>query len=323
MIARVALDLALRREFDYEIPPEMSDRAVVGRRVKVPFGRREVLGSIVAVLEHSERATLRPLSAVLGAEAQFTPEILELARWMAGYYCCPLESVLKSVLPDAVRKENPGWRERLKVRILPHPSTLPALTKRQQDLWNILEEWRELALQELLRLAGTTAGTVRRLEDKGLVTITSEVAERDPYAADQILPTDPLVLNPDQARALAEIVATLGPPVSPTVFLLHGVTGSGQDGSLPSGHRPCAGTGQGAIVLVPEISLTPQTVERFKARFSSGPARTLVAVLHSHLSAGERHDEWHKIRQGRARIVIGRALGHLRAGGIPRAHHRG
>src|SRR5206468_13110031 len=88
-------------------------------------------------------------------------------------------------------------------------------------------------------------------------------------------------------------------------FLLHGVTGSGKTEVYLQAIAHALRQGKGTIVLVPEISLTPQTVERFKARFCSGPLRTLVAVLHSHLSAGERHDEWHKIRQGRARIVVG------------------
>ncbi len=95
----------------------------------------------------------------------------------------------------------------------------------------------------------------------------------------------------------------LHPPSS--TFLLHGVTGSGKTEIYLQALAHALEQGKGAIVLVPEISLTPQTVERFKARFSSGKLQTLVAVLHSHLSAGERHDEWHKIRQGRARIVIG------------------
>ena len=98
------------------------------------------------------------------------------------------------------------------------------------------------------------------------------------------------------------------PPQTPGArarFLLHGVTGSGKTEVYLQAIAHALEQGKGAIVLVPEISLTPQTVERFKARFSSGPLQTLVAVLHSHLSAGERHDEWHKIRQGRARIVIG------------------
>ena len=110
--------------------------------------------------------------------------------------------------------------------------------------------------------------------------------------------------------APAQPSSSLHPPSSAlapssSTFLLHGVTGSGKTEVYLQAIAHALEHGKGAIVLVPEISLTPQTVERFKARFSSGPLQTLVAVLHSHLSAGERHDEWHKIRQGRARIAIG------------------
>lgn len=305
VIVRVALDLALGKEFDYLVPPELEAEVEVGRRVKVPFGRREVLGNIVEIPEVSPHSALRPLVKLLGRQAQLTPEVLELARWMAAYYCCPVETALKSVLPDSVRREQDGWRQRLTVRLLPVRGEFPELTPRQKDLWNILEEWRELPLQELVRLAGTTAETVRRLEDKGLLTITSEIAERDPYAADQILPTNPLPLNDDQARALKAIVDAAKPSDSPPVFLLHGVTGSGKTEVYLQAIARSLEAGKGAIVLVPEIALTPQTVERFKARFNHGSLRTLVAVFHSHLSTGERHDEWQKIRQGRARIVIG------------------
>jgi primosomal protein N' (replication factor Y) len=338
MIARVALDLALRKEFDYAIPAELADRVELGARVKVPFGRREILGSVVAVLENSPQTNLRDLVAVVGRQAQLTPMVLELARWMAGYYCCPLETALKSVLPESVRQEQDGWRERLTVRMLPVHGEFPELTQRQREVWNILEEWRELPLQELLKLAETTAETVRRLEDKGLLVIRNEISERDPYAEDVILPTESLTLNEEQQVALKAIVEALdglqlgrtvaanaattvaekssgeagalsgapkGAATGAPVFLLHGVTGSGKTEVYLQALAHALAQGRGAIVLVPEISLTPQTVERFKARFNHGPSRTLVAVLHSHLSAGERHDEWQKIRQGRARIVIG------------------
>jgi primosomal protein N' (replication factor Y) len=217
-----------------------------------------------------------------------------------------VEIALKSVLPESVRQEEEGWRERLHVRALAVSGPMPKLTKRQEEVWLVIEEWRELPLTELLRLTGSTSETVRRLEDKGLVSIAPEISERDPYAREQILPTEPLTLNPEQAKALAAIVERMDKPVAGgSAFLLHGVTGSGKTEIYLQAIAHALERGQGAIVLVPEISLTPQTVERFKARFSSGPRQTLVAVLHSHLSSGERHDEWHKIRQGRARIVIG------------------
>ena len=344
MIARVSLEIALRKEFDFLIPPELAGQVDVGARVKVPFGPRQVMGCVTALVPTSPHTKLRPILKVIGGQALVTPQVLQLARWMADYYCCPIEIALKSVLPDAVRREEAGWRERLFVRAIPALRDFPELTKRQHQVWNIIEEWRELPLQELLALAETTAETVRRLEDKGLVHIGPKISERDPYEHDHILPTQPLPLNAAQARALDRIKAALdrrrraadsssakAPPTQsgdPDValprsdpgdkmsaaplrqdvgvtFLLHGVTGSGKTEVYLQAIAHTLQQGKGAIVLVPEISLTPQTVERFKARFCSGPLHTIVAVLHSHLSAGERHDEWHKIRQGRARIVIG------------------
>jgi primosomal protein N' (replication factor Y) len=328
MIARVTLELALRKEFDYFIPPELADQVDVGSRVQVPFGPRKVLGCVTAIAEESAHAKLKPILKVIGAQTLVTPKVLKLARWIGEYYCCALETALKSVLPEAVRKEQAGWRERLFVRALPFAGEMPKLAKRQREIWNILEERREIPMQELVELAETTAATIRRLEDKGLIAISTQISERDPYAHEQILPTQPIVLNPAQANALDKIKTAMNAECdacgvmrekasepgndlsrithhASRTFLLHGVTGSGKTEIYLQAIAHALEQGKGAIVLVPEISLTPQTVERFKARFSFGPLQTLVAVLHSHLSAGERHDEWHKIRQGRARIVIG------------------
>jgi primosomal protein N' (replication factor Y) len=328
MIAHVSLEIALRREFDYAIPPELAGKVDVGSRVQVPFGPRKVLGVVTAVAEESALANLKPIIKIIGAQTLVTPKVLKLARWIGEYYCCAPEIALKSVLPEAVRKEDAAWRERLFVRALPVSGEFPKLPKRQQDVWNIIEERREILLSELVELAETTAATVRKLEDKGVVAITSEVSERDPYAKEHILPSQPLALNPAQSAALEKIKTAMDQSnvecgvqsvelrkssdaghsafrAPNSAFLLHGVTGSGKTEVYLQAIAHALEQGKGAIVLVPEISLTPQTVERFKARFSSGKLQTLVAVLHSHLSAGERHDEWHKIRQGRARIVIG------------------
>jgi primosomal protein N' (replication factor Y) len=318
MIARVTLELALRKEFDYLVPAGLEQDVEVGTRVQVPFGARKVLGCVTAVAEESAHARLKPILKVIGARGLITPKILALTRWISEYYCCAPETALKSVLPEAVRREETGWRERLHVRALPLVGDLPELGKRQKEIWNIVEERREIPLTELLELAGTTAQTLRRLENRGLIAIAPKISERDPYAGEHILPTLPLPLNGAQAKALTAILAAMErtpkpaellPPGKSTggnaVFLLHGVTGSGKTEVYLQAIARALERGQGAIVLVPEISLTPQTVERFKARFSSGALQTLVAVLHSHLSTGERHDEWQKVRQGRARIVIG------------------
>jgi primosomal protein N' (replication factor Y) len=313
MIARVTLEIALRKEFDYRVPAELESLVEVGTRVKVPFGSRQVLGCVTALPEASPHPNLRLIQAVVSRPSVVTPRILELARWIGEYYCCPLEIALKSVLPEAVRKEKEAWRFQRRVRLLPQAGPLPTLTRRQAQILDRIQQHQELPLPQLLREAGTTVATLKRLENLGLITLTQAVAERDPYAHEHILPTQPLTLNAEQAAALSCITCAMdqireasgSSRRGSAPFLLHGVTGSGKTEVYLQAIAHALAHGQGAIVLVPEISLTPQTVERFKSRFCSGSLRTLVAVLHSHLSTGERHDEWHKIRQGRARIVIG------------------
>jgi len=307
MIARVSLEIALRKEFDYLIPEALADRVEIGSRVKAPFGRRTVMGCVTALIDKSPHDKLRALMDVVGAQSMVTPKVMKLARWIGDYYCCAPETALKSVLPQAVRKEKEGWKESLFVSLVPNPPTEPAkLTKRQQEVLQIVRDKESLPLRDLVKEAGTTADTVRRLENKGLVSIQSKIAERDPYAHENILPTKPLELNEEQANALKQIIEAMDAGSTQAArFLIHGVTGSGKTEVYLQAIEHALNQGKGAIVLVPEISLTPQTVERFKARFCSGSLKTLVAVLHSHLSEGERHDEWHKIRQGRARIVIG------------------
>src|SRR6267142_92694 len=156
MIARVTLEMALRKEFDYLIPPGLVQQVDVGSRVQVPFGPRKVMGCVTALAEESAHAKLKPILKVIGAQTLVTAKVLKLARWIGEYYCCAPETALKSVLPEAVRNEDASWRERLLVRVLPLVGEFPKLPKRQQDVWNIIEERREVLLSELVTLAETT-----------------------------------------------------------------------------------------------------------------------------------------------------------------------
>ena len=128
-----AIDVAVRKEFDYVIPAGLTEQIEIGSRVQVPFGARKVLGCVTALAEESDRANLKPILKVLGAQSLVTPGVLKLARWMGEYYCCAPEVALKSVLPEAVRQEEAGWRERLYVRALPFAGDLPKLSKRQKE----------------------------------------------------------------------------------------------------------------------------------------------------------------------------------------------
>jgi primosomal protein N' (replication factor Y) len=308
MIVRVTLELALRREFDYFVTDSLAAEITVGSRVRVPFGTREGVGCVTAILEKSPHPGLKQVLGTIGKKGLLTPPILRLSRWISDYYCCAPETALAAMLPDAVRGTNAAWKERLHIYSASPPSPPPKMSSRQRQILDLLEARGSMSLVAFAELAETTADTLRRMEDKGLVRIAPATVERDPYADEAIVATQSLMLSTEQAVALETITQTLNTPSpAPEVssFLLHGATGSGKTEVYLQSIAHALTLGKGAIVLVPEISLTPQTVERFKARFSSGPLRTTVAVLHSHLSTGERHDEWHKIRDGRAKIVIG------------------
>jgi primosomal protein N' (replication factor Y) len=151
--------------------------------------------------------------------------------------------------------------------------------------------------------AGVAETVFRALERNGWISIAAEEVARDPHAGETFLPTTDLALNPEQTAAFAAVCQAVDDPSASQPILLSGVTGSGKTEIYLQSIRHALEQGRSALVLVPQISLTPQTVERFKARFA--PIQRAVAVMHSHLSAGERFDEWNKIRQGGAKIVIG------------------
>ena len=309
VIARVSVDLAIGKEFDYLIPDSLCSSVELGCRVRVPFGSRQLLGYVTGISKESsyDIKQLKPIGEIVHRVPLLTPEILELSKWLSQYYCCPLESALKSVLPVAVRKEKARWKKQLVVRfagIKNYPETETNLTKRQKEILKVIEEWRVLPLRDLIKITGSTKSVVNKLVEYEIVKLSEEILERDPSAGEEILPSKPLPLNDQQFVALDEISKAVREEIS-KVFLLYGVTGSGKTEVYLQAIQTTLARGRGAIVLVPEISLTPQTVERFRARFSTGKTATTVAVLHSHLSEGERHDEWHKIHSGKARIVIG------------------
>src|ERR1700691_1158319 len=133
MIACVSLEIALRKEFDYLIPAELVRQVEVGTRVQVPFGARKILGTVTALAEESAHTKLKPILKVIGAQTLVTPKVLKLARWIGEYYCCAPETALKSVLPEAIRKEKDGWKKQLFARALPRRREFPKLPERQQD----------------------------------------------------------------------------------------------------------------------------------------------------------------------------------------------
>jgi len=306
---RVLIDRAIHRELDYLVPETLSERIDVGSRVRVPFRERSALATVVTILDHSEAEGLRSIEAVIGEAPILSEGLLELARWISTYYCCPIEAVMRSLLPQVIRHAKVGWKKQLFVRPARKVDNgeVEKLRRRAPRQAELLEAISRLEAPvraaDLLRQTSLDNQTLRALVKRGLAELREEAVVRDPHADEQFVATSNLVLNPEQLLALKEITHALEFPESARPILLHGVTGSGKTEIYLQAIRAALERGRSAIVLVPEISLTPQTVERFKGRFAE--AQDAVAVLHSHLSEGERHDEWHKIHSGRARIVIG------------------
>jgi primosomal protein N' (replication factor Y) len=306
---RVIIDRAIRRELDYAVPDGLIDRVGVGSRVRVPFRDRSALATVVAVPERSEVKGIRPIEAVVGETPILSEHLLELARWIGTYYCCPIETVMRSLLPQVIRRAEVGWKKQLFVQP-PREINNEEIEKlrrrapRQAELLDAISRLKSpMPAAQLLRQTSLDNQTLRALVKRGLAELREEAVVRDPHGDEQFIATSNLILNQEQASALKEINQALDSPENARPILLHGVTGSGKTEIYLQAIRAALERGRSAIVLVPEISLTPQTVERFKGRFAD--IQDAVAVLHSHLSEGERHDEWHKIHSGRARIVIG------------------
>jgi primosomal protein N' (replication factor Y) len=277
--------------------------------VRVPFREKSALATVVATLDKSDAAGIRPIEAIVGDAPILSEPLLELARWMSSYYCCPLETVMRSLLPQVIRKAEVGWKKQSFVqpgRKIDN-GELEQLRKRAPRQAELLEAVVQLKgptpAAQFLRKVSLDNQTLRALVKRGLAELSEEAVERDPHADEQFVATANLELNAEQVVALKKITEALASPATARPILLHGVTGSGKTEIYLQAISMTLELGRSAIVLVPEISLTPQTVERFKGRFAEG--HDVVAVLHSHLSEGERHDEWHKIHSGRARIAIG------------------
>lgn len=307
--ARIIIDRAIHRELDYAIPPPLAGRVSVGSRVRVPFRDRRALGTVVAVLPETRAEGIRDIEAVVGDGPALSEPLLELARWIAVYYCCPLETVMRSLLPQVIRRGEASWKMQQFVHAtsLVSPEIIEKIKRRAPRQAELLEELRmsdsPLPASELLHRLSLSASTLQALIKRRLIEVRETAIARDPHGHEHFLPSSPLLLNEEQRAALATISASLLKPETAKPILLHGITGSGKTEIYLQAIQETLSRGRTAIVLVPEISLTPQTVERFKSRFAESPEA--VAVLHSHLSEGERHDEWHKVHCGRAGIVIG------------------
>jgi primosomal protein N' (replication factor Y) (superfamily II helicase) len=301
---------ALDRTLDYAVPPAIDAAAVPGALAACPLGPRTILGVIVGRDAATHEGRLVPLRGLVDAPA-VPPGLLDLAAWMGRYYLAPAWACLRLVLPfgaeGALRKSaDGGWR--LSAPPAPSAPRLVAFapgeggTARQEAVLGVLREaGGELAAAELVRQAGTTMPTLRRMAEAGLLRLEGRSADRsglDWFGTEAPVRDAPHVLTPHQAEAVSRIEVLLEKGAGS--LLLHGVTGSGKTEIYLRALENTLSRGRTGLVLVPEIALTPQLLSRVRARFGER-----VAVWHSALAPGERIAEDRRIRAGGADVVLG------------------
>lgn len=308
--ARILIDRSEGQELDYEIPCEFARSLAVGGRVVVMMRQRRVLGTVLELLEDSSIPGIKPIVGVLSDDASLSPLLMHLARWMADYYCAPFASVMRAFLPTMLRGEKVTVRTVRKVRLIKMPNEAELLAfqkkapKQRELLLALQNKSAPLAVPELLRLCSASDATLKALLRSGWIEIKEEKLA-NLLSDEEILHSRIPMLNPDQEKVVRVLCDSIEAQEiggeMPLPFLLHGVTGSGKTEVYLRTLELVLSHGKSALVLVPEIALTPQTVERFRSRCDAAG----VAVLHSHLSDAERREEWLRIQRGEARIVIG------------------
>ena len=309
MYVEAALPVPLRRVFTYRLPEEMRGVIKLGARLKLPFGRRNVTGYAVGL--HNEmpsdvdidESKIKNVIEVSDDEPLITPEILKLTQWTADYYASFWGEMLKASLPAGINSEKVRPKRRKAVRLLTKvldPLDKP-LTEQQQWIIDLLAgNGGEMLFTEVLEQCDVGASPINTLAKRGIVEIYVQDVMRDPLAGASMPGREELTLTPEQQTAFDAITEALQNEDQFKAFLLHGVTGSGKTEVYIRAMQSALDTGRSAIMLVPEIALTPVFSRRLRRVFGSD-----VAILHSNLSIGERYDEWRRIRRGNARIVIG------------------
>ena len=315
LVAKIAVSAAtywIDRPYDYLVPEALADRARPGMRVYVPFarGNRRSEGLILALSDHSEYEQLKPIELLLDEEPVLDEEQLRLALFMRERFFCTVYAAVKAILPAGLWFNDEGEQrvhdktvEMARLTIAPEDALEIAAQKRlrskpQANMLELLCSFPALSSRELMQHAGAKRQSLKALVSAELVELYQQEVYRRPevfVGETEALP----VLNAGQQSAFDGISA-LASSGKAGAALLFGVTGSGKTSVYIHLIAQTLSQGRSAILLVPEIALTPQMLHTFSSHFGNE-----VAVLHSSLSTGERYDEWKRVRAGKARLVIG------------------
>ncbi len=305
LYVEVAIDRPLDALFTYAVPADCAGRVQPGIRVAVPFGPRREVGVIVATRTSPppEATRIKPIHRLLEDEPSLDASMLELTRWMAQEYACSWGEALAAVLPTALKREAGALQVvTIRAREEIETSVMEALESSQPKQHRMLRTLREIGgsieLREICRRLNVTDSVAKSLARAGLAYIERSASRNDPLASGSVVRKRPDQLSAAQEAAVRELGGALGSGKG-GAFLLQGVTGSGKTEVYLRLIEAALSMGKGAIVMVPEIALTPQTVGWFRSRFGE------VAVLHSRMTEAQRRSMWLGVGKGRARVVVG------------------
>ncbi len=304
--ASIVLDVAIDKALDYGITIEQQNLLKCGHRVKVLVRNKLTAGYVVEIKDNSLYKNVKPIKEISTELPLLCADLLQLAMWMSRYYCSPLREIFSMLLPPTVRKGMAFKHQQFVLRAKCREELCNACTNlrlKKPAQANILEAMlpvkKGMLLAELLEKTKGSRSTVQTLVKNGFLKLESVRIDRSPLVDEEYFQTKPKSLNDEQASALAKINNSLEKNIF-EVHLLYGITGSGKTEVYLQAIDNALKQNKGALMLVPEIALTQQTIERFRSRFHEK-----LAILHCRLSPGERNDEWHNIHTGKAKIVIG------------------
>ena len=315
MIAQIIINSNakdLNKTFDYEIPEELQEKVKIGSRVLIPFGRMKKLeeGFVIGFKEVSEYKT-KQIAKI--EEGNFlNEEKVKLAKWMARRYFCNISDSLKLMLPPGTATKNIENRIKDKVakfvylkkdkeEIEFEIENEKIKSDKQLRILKFLMENDEIMISSDLEVfTDTSKAVIKTLEKNGYIEIIEKQVQRNPFMHKVVQENKKLQFTEEQQNAYKKIEDAIDDRMN-SEFLIFGVTGSGKTEIYLQIIEKLLNEGKDSIMLVPEISLTPQMVDRFIGRFGEDK----IAVLHSKLSIGERYDAWNRIKEGKAKIVIG------------------
>lgn len=311
MVAQVVLnnkEQNIDKVFDYAVPQKLESEVCVGMRVFVPFGwgNRKVEGIVIGISEKSEYEKLKFLSGTIGKEPVCSPWILDLCLWVSRKYFCSLYQAIRLATPPGMAsgvKEKSVKTATLKLGREAAFGIAEALREKgavaQARIIEALVMNETMPLAKLVKEKGGSYDAIRVLEEKGYIQTDSEQIEREAYDVKKYKKTVAYEPTPEQKKVIEHLYELIENETHEQI-LLRGVTGSGKTEVFLQAIERVIEKGRNAIMLVPEISLTPQMVQRFVSRFGNS-----VAVIHSALSQGERFDQWNKIKNGEVKVVVG------------------